>query len=50
MEERMLWLLAAVILVLAIVGGISISPLLFLLAIIAVIVVLSGMGGGARRV
>lgn len=46
----MLWLLAAVILVLAIAGGISISPLLFLLALIAVIIVLSGMGGGARRV
>lgn len=45
----MLWLLALVILALAIVGGISISPLLFLLALIAVIIVVSGMGGGARR-
>lgn len=45
----MLWLLALVILALAIVGGISISPFLFLLALIAIVIVLSGVGGGARR-
>lgn len=44
----MLWLLALVILVLAIVGGVSISPFLFLLALIALVIVLSGMGGARR--
>jgi len=46
----MLWLLAAVILILAIVGGIAISPLLFLLALIAIVIVISGMGGSRGRV
>jgi len=50
MEAEMLWILALVILVLAIVGGVSISPFLFLLALIALVIVLSGMGGGTRRV
>lgn len=48
MEAEMLWLLALVILALAIVGGISISPFLFLLALIAIVIVLSGMGGARR--
>jgi hypothetical protein len=43
----MLFLIAAILLILAIVGGIAVHPLLFLLAIAALFVVFHGRRGAA---
>jgi hypothetical protein len=45
----MLWLVIGIILlIIAIAGGVIIHPLLFALAIIAILVFFMGRGGGAR--
>lgn len=42
----MLLALALILLILAVVGGVAVHPLLFLLAILAVLVLVSHRGGG----
>lgn len=44
----MLLALAVILLILAVVGGIAIHPLLFLLAIVAVLLLVSGRRGMVR--
>jgi len=46
MEVEMLLALALILLILAVAGGVVIHPLLFLLAILAVLVLFSHRGGG----
>ncbi len=44
----MLFALAVILLILAVAGGIAVHPLLFLLAIVAVLVLVSGRRGMVR--
>ncbi len=44
----MLFALAVILLILAVVGGIAVHPLLFLLAIVAVLVLVGGRRGAVR--
>ncbi len=46
----MLLALAVILLILAVVGGVAIHPLLFLLAVLAILALVSHRGGGRRGV
>jgi hypothetical protein len=45
LEVHMLFAVAAILLVLAVVGGVAVHPLLFLIALAAVLVAVSGRRG-----